>query len=178
MGAASRLPSGSLRAPLLQSRAGGECPIAQTDSDGGPVRIVPYRFLDHTADVGLVVQGRDADDLFGNAVAGLSDLLFDRAAVRERSSREIAVDSPGAPPDELLRELLTEVLFLFHARGFACARAELSVSEGSVRGRLFGEPFDRDRHGGRLEVKGATFHALSLRKAAGPILEATVIFDV
>lgn len=139
---------------------------------------MPYRLLDHTADIGLVVQGRNEDELFANAAAGLCDLMVDRASVRERSEEAILVSLPGAPLDELLREFLSEILFRFHARRRVAARAEVAVAPGSVTGRLFGEEYDRSRHGGRLEVKGATFHGLAVTKTSEGPLEATVVFDV
>jgi SHS2 domain-containing protein len=116
--------------------------------------------------------------LFANAAAGLCALMVDPAAVRERSADELAVDLPGAPADELLREFLAEILFRFHARKRVASRAEVVVSPGSVRGRLHGEEYDRARHGGRIEVKGATFHALGIERTEAGLLEATVVFDV
>jgi len=140
----------------------------------------PFRPLDHTADVGLVIRGRTESELFANAAAGLADLMIDRAAVRERTVEEIAIDLPGSPLDELLREFLSEILFRFHARKRVAARAEIvSLAPGAIRARLHGEEYDRARHGGKIEVKGVTFHRLALeRKAPAGPLEATVVFDV
>lgn len=104
--------------------------------------------------------------------------MVERASVRERSEEPLVVALPGAPLDELLREFLSEILFLFHARKLVASRAEVAVAPGSVTGRLFGEEYDRSRHGGRIEVKGATYHGLAVTRAPDGRLEATVVFDV
>jgi len=125
----------------------------------------PYRIFDHTADLGLEVYGTDERDLFRNAALALYDIMTDRHRVRGRDQREIAVE--GADREELLVNFLREVLSLYNAEGWLlkdCAIRELNDRRLSTT--VTGEPFDRDRHTMKREIKAVTYHRAQLHRTA------------
>jgi SHS2 domain-containing protein len=135
-----------------------------------------YRVLDHTADVGIVVKGRDLKGLFANAGFAFFDLTWNLARVEERLSCPIHIEEEGLT--ELLVGFLREMLYLNQAEGYIFKRFEVSQLEGSVLEVTgLGEKFDPNRHQGKMEVKGVTYHqAAVIRK--GDTYQATVIFDI
>ncbi len=81
-----------------------------------------YRIIDHTADVGLEVHGRNRDELFRQGAAGLIDLLVDRDELTADATRLLRVE--GADPTDLWINYLREILYLFNGDGFLVREVE------------------------------------------------------
>lgn len=136
----------------------------------------PYRLLPHTADIRVRIDGRSLRHLFQNAVFTVSDLLFEAKRVRRRLRRRI--DVQGDDTALLLVRLLQEVVYLFDAKGFAARRLEiLDWKENRLKGLLWGEPFQRGRHGFKTEIKAVTYHGLKIGKRRGRWF-AEIVLDV
>lgn len=129
--------------------------------------------LDHTADVGLVVEAGDLAELLERAALGMDWLLREGAAPTEDEER--ALDLVGADPPSILRAFLRELLLWHERDGFAPASVEVTEASGStVRARVRGgvpvEPPIR-------EIKGVTLHGLAAEPRDGG-WRGRVIFDV
>jgi SHS2 domain-containing protein len=134
-----------------------------------------YETFEHTADLGLLVRGRDLRDLFELAALGLCRIMFGRATA---GTAERTVAQEGEEPEELLVAWLEEIIFAFEVEGFLTARAVVDdLGPGSVSGRLVGSvpPPGTARLG--HSVKAVTYHDLEIRAADG-LLEARVVLDV
>ena len=135
-----------------------------------------YRRLEHTSDIKVEIYGADLADLFTNAATCLSDLILDLEKVRETRSVPVALESAELP--ELFLDWLRELLFLFSAHSLAIRRVEISSIEPTkVHATVFGEEFDAERHGLRVEVKTPTYHQYRIDKTDEGY-RATVLFDV
>ncbi len=141
-----------------------------------------YRWLDHTADMGVVVHGESLEVLFEAAAEALTELITDRETVEEREERRVTLSAPD--PEQLLVRWHTEILAWFEVDGFVFRRFSVRMDQPvSLEGRAFGEAFtygadDRNaRHPFRTAVKAVTYHQLSVRQS-GDGWEATIIFDV
>ena len=135
-----------------------------------------YESLDHTADLALRVWAPSARELIEQAAAGFIGLMVDPDTVPPE--REVAISATGAGPEELLVGWLNEILFVFDAQGMAPVRAKVDVlTDGEVRGRLFGQDFDPLHHDVRNVIKAVTFHDLSVKRM-GDRLEVSIVFDV
>ena len=135
-----------------------------------------YRWLNHTADVGVIVRGATIESLFEVAAEALTDLITDRAAVRERVPAAFQIAAPDL--DQILVRWLTELLARFDVDGAVFHRFVVhSVADGNLDAEAFGETFDPNRHPFRAPVKGVTHHRLSVRRTRDG-WEATIIFDL
>ena len=135
-----------------------------------------YESLDHTADLALRVWAPTTRELIEQATAGFIGTMVDPDTVEP--AREIAVKATGAGPEELLVGWLNEILFAFDAEGMAPSHATVdAVTDGEVRGRLFGQDFDPLHNDVRNVVKAVTFHDLAVKRM-GDLLEVTIVFDV
>jgi len=139
-----------------------------------------YHELDHPADIFLEVWGGDLPTLFENALFALYDQLAELTAFETVHVETIKVAGATAP--EALRALLSEALYRYESAGFVAARAKIAVEEtGSgvdVSAELHGEKADPTRHTLLSEVKGVTYHQLSVEQAPEGGWRATVLFDV
>ncbi|MDQ7778699.1 MAG: archease [Planctomycetota bacterium] len=144
-----------------------------------------YTLMDHTADIGIVVRGRDLAELFNNAALALFDLMIDPATVESRTTSRHELEASML--DELLNAWLARLLEDFTVEksvygSFAIEEigpigAGMGVASGfRLRASASGERFDPARHGVRREIKAVTFHELCVSESRGG-WEAQVIFD-
>ena len=137
---------------------------------------LPYRRLEHTSDIKVEIYGADLAELFTNAATCLFDLILDRKKVRETQSVPLSLES--ADLSELFLDWLRELLFLFSNHSLAIRRIEIgSIEPTKIKATVFGEEFDAERHGLKVEVKTPTYHEYRIEKGEDGY-RATVIFDV
>ncbi len=139
---------------------------------------MPYRPLEHTADLGIEVEADTLEDLFREAGQALfQEMLENFHEVQPRQARQVSLQEPTL--EDLFTGFLSELLFYFDAEGFISREIQVSVDpelfllEGTVRG----EPFDPQRHRVRVGIKGITYHMLTIERR-GDRWYARVIFDV
>ena len=135
-----------------------------------------FREIDHTADLGIVVEADSPEDLFRCAGLALFSLMVNVSHVELREERQELVQSDGW--EELLREWLALLLRQFLQDGFIAAKITVDeVDATHVRARVAGEKIDYDRHEFETEIKAVTYHQLSVTCDDGH-WRARVIFDV
>lgn len=136
----------------------------------------PIREIDHTADLGLEIEGRDLPGLFSSGGEAIYGLIADPEGIELKE--EILVSATGESWEELFHAWLCELLAQFNLRGFVGRRCEVeNLEPGRVRARIKGEPLDLKRHRFHTEIKGVTYHGFRVWQETGK-WHARVIFDV
>lgn len=140
---------------------------------------MPYRFLEHTADVGLEVSAETLPALFSEALGGMTDVVTELDRVASQLERSFALEAERL--DLLLLEFLSEALFRFDVDQelFREARVEVvETTDGwSLTGTARGEALDPGRHPMKVMIKAVTYHELEVARTDGGWL-ARVIFDI
>ena len=122
-----------------------------------------FRLLAHTADMGIEATGNSRAEVFVAAAQGLKEMIFGDAPVTPRQSAPVSLASGDV--GELLVAWLGEILYLFEVRGLVPAEFVIhEITENSLRGEVYGEPFDPKRHPVEREVKAITYHQLSVER--------------
>ena len=135
-----------------------------------------FEIFDHTADIGLIVYGKNLKALFENAGEAFFRLITDVRRVRYRVEKRIEIG--GESLDRLMVDWLSELLYLHDVenllfRGF---RVE-SVGEDGLKAVVKGEPFQERVHVIKTEVKAVTYHRIEVRQENGR-WRAQIIFDL
>lgn len=137
-----------------------------------------YRFLDHTADLGIEVEAATLDELFGEAARAFADCVTEVDALAARKRRALRVVSSDL--ESLLVDWLSELLFVFETRGelFSAIDAKVSRADGNwqVAASATGEAFDSERHGLKIPIKAVTYHGLEVVEKNGA-WSTRIIFD-
>ncbi|MBT4511503.1 MAG: archease [Chloroflexi bacterium] len=134
-----------------------------------------FEIIDHTADVGIIARGESVEEVFINAARGMFSLIIDLDTVVESTSQEITVDAPDQ--EELLITWLNELLYLFDAENLIFSRFEITyLGQEHLKGIVYGEEVDPDRHNLKSDVKAATYHMIRLQKQDG--FSAHIILDI
>lgn len=132
-----------------------------------------YRILEHEADIGFEVYGKDEADLFANAATVLFSLITDLDRVETRLKREVAV----ADSEVLLVVFLNELLYVWDVERFIPKRLSVRVKNGRLHADLEGEILDPERHPVRKEIKAVTYHKFAVQEEEGA-LKARVYLDI
>ena len=133
-------------------------------------------FLDHTADIRMEVRGKTMEELFSNAARGLTSILASQST--GDADTEIAVNLTGGDYEELLVDWLREILFQNEARDFVVLDPHITrLSETGIEARLSGRSMQPGEERPDHEVKGVTYHGLSLEETDDGY-RARIVFDI
>ena len=142
----------------------------------GKTSVPPYEFIDHTADMGVRVRGKDEKDLFSNAAMVLMDLLI--SPPPREAPTPVSLSLSGTDPVDLLVRWLGELLYLLEGESLVTIGVRI---ETLTRIRLdavaMTVPFRPERHERRYGIKAVTYHQAEISERNG-MLEAVILFDV
>ena len=135
-----------------------------------------YRIIEHTADFGIHVYGRDLNRLFRNAAHALFDVITDVGILEGKVENHIRVS--GADWPDLMVNWLRELLCLWTVEDRLVKDVDItSLSEYSLEATTTGEPYEENRHAIKEEIKAVTYHQIDVHKGVSE-WEARIIFDV
>jgi SHS2 domain-containing protein len=132
--------------------------------------------IDHTADVGIVVQARDLPELYARAAWGLFHTIADLSSVATRET--VTVTATGPDPAGLMVHWLSELNYRAQTQHTLFAAFHVTAfGDCHLTARVGGEPMDPARHTIHTEIKAITYHGLRVVRE-GDVWLARIIFDV
>ncbi|RKU37593.1 protein archease [Candidatus Poribacteria bacterium] len=139
--------------------------------------VKPYEYLEHTADMGLLVRGQSLPELLKNAAQGLFETIAVVDTIDETETIEIQLTAESVEElfvawlDELIFRHETEEIFFKRANIHRCNETEMSAA-------VYGEPVNFDKHEVYTEIKSVTYHQLKVEQKPDGSWHAQVIFDL
>jgi SHS2 domain-containing protein len=141
-----------------------------------PLKAKRFEILDHTADIGLIVYGKDIQTLFENAGEGFFHLITDLKKVEDRVERRIELKGEGL--ERLMVDWLTELLYLHEVEHLLLKEFEVECAgEKGLKGMVRGEPFQDGIHEIKTQIKAVTYHQIEVREDEKG-WRARIIFDL
>jgi SHS2 domain-containing protein len=126
----------------------------------GNAPIARWEHFEHGADIGVRGYGESPAAAFEQAALAMTAGVTDPASVRPTTSVDIAC---SAPDNELLLvDWLNAIVFEMATRAMLFSRFEVRLEANALHGRAWGEGIDKARHDPAVEIKGATYTALSV----------------
>jgi SHS2 domain-containing protein len=134
----------------------------------------PYKYIEHTADLGIEIVGKTMEDLFIN----IGNAIFETQVTGDvKVHKQITIEIKAETIEDLFIDWCRELLYYFSVHGFIPKEYKLTLENTSLTAQLSGDVFDPKRHKTKLEIKNPTYHNFSIKKTdAG--YQATIIFDV
>jgi SHS2 domain-containing protein len=135
-----------------------------------------FEFLAHTADIKVRAWGKTLARCAAEVARGMQTAMFEGKlpSLRKPASVRTIRVCASSPPD-LLIDFLNELIAVMDERNEVYPRVEVDTGDGKCwRARLEGGNPARKP---RLEVKAATYNALTLERRRGKWV-AEVVFDV
>lgn len=135
-----------------------------------------YEIINHTADIGIKVYGKDLKELFANAAFGMFEIIARLENVKTKKLVKLNLKAPNI--EELLVSWLRELLYQYNAKEILFKEFTIEqLSENQIEAKAQGERFDPQKHELKTEVKAVTYHELKVEQAKDG-WQAEVIFDV
>lgn len=135
-----------------------------------------FETIDISGDVGLKIYGTSMEDLFSNAAKGLFSLITDTSGIEPKKT--ISITAHGENHESLLIAFLNELIFHFDTHGLIGIVIKIdAITNHVVHATVSGEDFDPERHEGKLLLKAATYHDVSIEESGGR-WKAFVMFDI
>ncbi len=136
-----------------------------------------FQILNHTADLGMKVRGKDLEELFISAAAALSALLVNWN--NNRVAKEVPISVEGEDLIDTFIRWLGEILYLFEGERLiftSTSRFTLSA-ETHLDAIAIAVPFDPTKDEILHDIKAVTYHMAAVNRTNNG-WEATVIFDL
>lgn len=135
-----------------------------------------FSFLNHTADLGIVVRGSDLKDLFEVAALSMMHVMVQAKPSEETERVELSVT--GDDLADLMVRWLGEILYLLEGEKVLVISAKIDfISPSQVDATLVTVPFDSKRHEILCEIKAVTYHQIEVIEKSKH-WEARIIFDL
>jgi SHS2 domain-containing protein len=137
--------------------------------------LAAWEHFAHGADIGVRGIGPTKEAAFEQAALALTAVVTDLAAVRPHVAIEIACEEPS--DDLLLVDWLNALVYEMATRHMLFGRFDVAIDGATLKATAWGERVDVARHEPAVEVKGATYTALQVKRQDGRWL-AQCIVDV
>ncbi|HOR42571.1 MAG TPA: archease [Atribacterota bacterium] len=140
-----------------------------------------FEVIDHTADIGLKVYGKDKKELFINAAQGMFFLITGSVIVSQpdRSKKYFDIESKAANMEDLLVAWLDDLLYIYFTEFVLFEDYEIiSLTDEMIKTRVRGIKIEHSPYQIVQEIKAVTYHNLLVHELPNGEWEATVLFDI
>ena len=141
-----------------------------------PTDSAHFEHFVHQADIGLRGIGSTPAEAFEQTAIALTAVITDPAQVTPHT---LAVVTCSADSDELLLvDFLNSIIFEMATKKMLFSHFHVTLLPGFLRASLWGELIDTNKHQPAVEVKGATYHSLALKRDENGAWVAECVVDV
>jgi len=123
---------------------------------------IHYETFEHEADIGIRGFGGSMEEAFESAAVALYSVMVNVDRISPAVKKTVSVSAPDH--ELLLVEWLNALLALSDLERMVFKNFEVRISGTVLSGTAWGEGLDHARHEPKIEVKGATYHMLSVIK--------------
>ncbi len=113
------------------------------------------------------------EEAFENTAAALYSLMVKIETVQPKEKTTITVSAPDK--ELLLVEWLNALLSVSDLERRVFSAFQVTMQDMSLTGTAWGERLDPERHEAKVEVKGATYHLLSVIEKSGKYTAQCVV---
>jgi len=135
-----------------------------------------WEHYEHQADIGVRGFGTSAAEAFEQAAIALTAVITDPATVAGREAFALTCAAPDL--DLLLADWLNAVIYAMATRHMLFQRFAVRIDGEQLSATAWGEAIDVARHRPAVEVKGATYTDLAVRRGEGGEWIAQCVVDV
>jgi SHS2 domain-containing protein len=132
-----------------------------------------FEFLEHTADVYIAAYGRNLAEAFENAALAMFETMTDTKDIEPLNEKTVA--AKGADKQALLYDWLERLLVMFEVEGmllskFRIHKIQQAKDNFRLEAKVYGEPYDPERHKQKVGVKAVTYHRMEVNEAPGKVV--------
>jgi len=141
-----------------------------------PGEDVAWEHFAHGADIGVRGIGATQAEAFEEAALAMTAVVADPARVAARIPTDLRCEAPDV--ELLFADWLNAVIYAMATHDLLLSRFEVRIHGHALTARAWGEHVDRERHQPAVEIKGATYTALSVAQRGDGAWVAQCVVDV
>ncbi|MEO0225706.1 MAG: archease [candidate division WOR-3 bacterium] len=140
--------------------------------------MLKYKYIEHTADLGIRVYGRNRTDLFKNAAHAVFETMLTINRTEHLARITQFFNLKGDSLAELLVEWLRELLFQFYTKQIVPEEFRIKFrGTRQLQAQVKFVKLERNNFRVKMEIKNVTYHNLKIRSTTKGY-RTTIIFDV
>ena len=124
---------------------------------------------EHVGDIAFIAYGDTLEEAFSNAAKALINIMVNIEKVEPKEVKEVEIRSEDLLG--LLKNWLEELLFIFDSEGlvFSVFNVKIEKKNGEyiLKAKIYGEPFDPEKHEPDTEVKAVSYHMMKIGEIDG-----------
>ncbi len=121
---------------------------------------VHWEHFDHEADIGIRGVGFEKAQAFEQAAIALTAVITEPEKVEAIHEVEIACQADNN--EQLFIDWMSSLIYEMSIRGMLFSKFKVSIEADRLRARVWGQQVDVEIHQPAVEIKGATYTALSV----------------
>jgi SHS2 domain-containing protein len=130
-------------------------------------QMIPFEYLEHTADVKFRAYGKTPEEMLSNAAAALFKSMVDPATITVKETWKVELEAFDL--EDLAYQWLSEIVFLFETESAVFATFSIKIEQDrtepwKLQAEIGGERIDLKRHAFENEVKAITRHKFGIKK--------------
>lgn len=139
-----------------------------------------YKFLEHTADIAVLVEGNSLEDLFLSAYSAWKDITLELKKNKNESSKKFLFEAKTL--EELLIEYLGELNYQLYTKKWIINFIKKVLIEKvnnsyHLEIEVLGESYNPKYHLIKEEIKAVTFHQMKIEEKNGNF-STMIVFDI
>ena len=123
-----------------------------------------WEHFEHKADIGIRGFGNTLSEAFAQAAMAMTAVVTDIALVQATTVTNISCSA--ADNDTLLYDWLNALIYEMATRKMLFSKFEVTIDDGNLEAKAYGEAIDIERHQPVVEIKGATYTELDVVRQA------------
>jgi SHS2 domain-containing protein len=126
-----------------------------------------FEFLEHTADIYIAAYGENLEEAFENAAIAMFEAMTDASKIAQKFEDTVEVE--GFDKKALLYNWLETLLVKFETTENLYSNFKVTILQHTEKGlrlkaKIYGEPFDSERHPSKVGVKAVTYHRMEIEE--------------
>lgn len=140
-----------------------------------------FEFLEHTADLYIAAYGESLEEAFENAAYATFEGMTDVDKVQPKLEDSVKVE--GHDEQALLYNWLEALLVKFDITSnlysrFRVASIKETPTGFELKAKIWGEPFDQEKHLSKVGVKAVTYHLMEILRDDRGAVAVKFILDI
>ncbi|MDQ1262283.1 MAG: protein archease [Euryarchaeota archaeon] len=129
--------------------------------------MIPFEYLEHTADIKFRAYGKTPEEMLCNAAAALFQSMVRPEAIAVKETWKVELETTDL--EDLAYQWLSEIVFLFETESAVFAAFSMKLERNAaeswkLQAEIGGERIDLQRHAFENEVKAITRHKFGIKK--------------
>ena len=140
-----------------------------------------FELVEHTADIGLKIYGKDEKELFINAARGMFFLITGSVlfSAPDRPKRYFTVKSSASNIEDLIITWLSDLLYIYDTEFVLFDEYNIhSMTEKKIEARVRAIEIKGSPYRIIKEIKAVTYHNLRVYQNKNGRWEGNIVFDI